>query len=158
MTREIDLIVLHCSASKETDNYTFEQCKRDHRRRGFSTCGYHYFIDRSGVIHIGRPLSISGAHVKGHNSHSAGICYAGGLDKKGHAKDTRTPEQKAAIVKCILEVIDYAGEGNIKRICGHRDLSPDLNGNGVVEPHEWVKVCPSFEASTEYNYLIKPMT
>jgi N-acetylmuramoyl-L-alanine amidase len=154
MKRKVDLIVLHCSASKENVNYTFEQCKKDHRARGFSMCGYHFFISRDGTINIGRSLEMPGAHVQGYNTKSIGICYEGGLDINGKAKDTRTDAQKAAIIKCIREAIHYS-ENKIKRICGHRDLSKDLNGNGVVEPHEWVKVCPSFEASTEYSYLLK---
>jgi N-acetylmuramoyl-L-alanine amidase len=154
MKRKVDLIVIHCSASKETVHYSFAQCCADHRARGFNACGYHYFIARDGTIHIGRNLYVSGAHVAGHNTTSVGICYEGGLDKNGKAKDTRTEAQKESIIRCITEAVAY-GQGQVKRICGHRELSPDTNGNGVVEPHEWVKVCPCFEVTTEYNYLIK---
>lgn len=157
MKRPIDLIVIHCSASKETVDYTFEQCKRDHLSRGFNTCGYHRFISKDGTIHKGREFFVVGAHVAGHNSHSIGICYEGGLDSKGNPKDTRTEAQMESIIKCITEAINYS-EGNVKRICGHRDLSPDLNGNGVVEPNEWVKSCPCFEVGPEYTYLIKNKT
>jgi N-acetylmuramoyl-L-alanine amidase len=151
MKREVDLIVIHCSATKETVNYTFEQCISDHKARGFNTCGYHRYIRRDGTIHEGRPLDAVGAHVSGHNSRSIGICYEGVLDSNGKAKDTRTPEQKESILKCIQEALSY---GKIKRITGHRDLSPDLNGNGVVEPDEWVKQCPCFNAEPEYKYLL----
>jgi N-acetyl-anhydromuramyl-L-alanine amidase AmpD len=37
------------------------------------------------------------------------------------------------------------------RICGHRDLSPDLNGNGEIEPEEWIKACPCFNAETDWG-------
>jgi N-acetylmuramoyl-L-alanine amidase len=151
MKREVDLIVIHCSATKETVNYTFEQCISDHKARGFNTCGYHRYIRRDGTIHEGRPFDAVGAHVTGHNSRSIGICYEGGLDSSGKAKDTRTPEQRESILKCIQEALEY---GKIKRITGHRDLSPDLNGNGVVEPDEWVKQCPCFNAEPEYKYLL----
>jgi N-acetylmuramoyl-L-alanine amidase len=154
MKRKVDLIVIHCSASKESVDYTFEQVKKDHRARGFHDCGYHRFISKDGTIHKGREFFVAGAHVQGHNSRSIGICYEGGLDKNGKAKDTRTEEQKEALIKCITEAVEYS-EGDVKWICGHRDLSKDLDGDGVVEPQEWVKVCPSFEASTEYNYLMK---
>lgn len=150
------MIVIHCSATKETVNYTFEQCQKDHRARGFVKCGYHYFIRRDGTIHIGRSLDLSGAHVQGHNSNSVGICYEGGLDSNGKAKDTRTEKQREAIIKCIREVLDYTGKGNVKRITGHRDLSPDKDADGVVEPNEWVKMCPSFYAEPEYKYLLDP--
>src|SRR5688572_7054490 len=141
MKRKVDTAVVHCSASKETVNYTYEQCCIDHRARGFNACGYHRFITRDGKVYEGRHFDVAGAHVAGHNSHSIGICYEGGLDKNGKPKDTRTQAQKEAIINCLLDAIHYA-EGGIKRITGHRDLSPDTNGNGVVEPHEWVKACP----------------
>jgi N-acetylmuramoyl-L-alanine amidase len=149
MRRDINLIVIHCSASKETVNYTFEQCVKDHRARGFNACGYHRFISRDGTIHEGRDFYIPGAHVLGHNMNSIGICYEGGLDSKGNPKDTRTEAQKTSIMNCISDALEYA-DYKVKRITGHRDLSPDLNGNGVVEPDEWVKVCPCFDAGKEY--------
>ncbi|MFO0386326.1 MAG: N-acetylmuramoyl-L-alanine amidase [Flavobacteriales bacterium] len=151
--RNISLIVIHCSATRENTDYTFEQCIRDHKARGFKGCGYHRFISKDGTIHIGRPLSQVGSHVSGSNSISIGICYEGGLDAKGKPKDTRTPAQKASILKCIEEAKAYAG-ASLKRITGHRDLSPDLDGDGVVEPNEWVKMCPCFNAEPEYRHLI----
>ena len=42
---------------------------------------------------------------------------------------------------------DYPG----CRVCGHRDLSPDLNGNGEIEPEEWIKACPCFEVKAEWD-------
>lgn len=150
MNRTINLIVIHCSATRETQAYTFEDCLRDHRARGFAKCGYHYYIRCDGTVHIGRALHEAGAHAQGHNSNSVGICYEGGLNAAGKPTDTRTPEQKAAILRCISEV---KLSGTIARIVGHRDLSPDLNGNGVVEPNEWVKQCPCFNAIPEYLTL-----
>jgi N-acetylmuramoyl-L-alanine amidase len=151
--RIVDLIVIHCSASREDKDYTFEQCIKDHAARGFKGCGYHRFIRKDGTVHIGRNFDYGGAHVQGYNAKSIGICYEGGCDKKMKGKDTRTDAQKEAIIKVIKEAIEY-GQGNIKRICGHRDLSPDANGNGIVEPTEWVKICPSFNAEMEYKYLL----
>lgn len=156
--KDIDLIVIHCSASKETVDYTFDQLKKDHLARGFRTCGYHLFIAKDGTKYQGRPFSVMGAHVKGHNTNSIGICYEGGLDKKGKAKDTRTEEQKAELLSSILDVltsIEMAGGDPKKvRITGHRDLSPDLDGNGIVEPDEWVKQCPCFYAEEEYDGIV----
>lgn len=151
--RKVDLIVIHCTATKENDDYTLEELARDHRARGFAKVGYHRYILKDGTIIIGREFDEIGAHVAGHNSRSIGISYEGGLDSKGKAKDTRTAAQKESILKCIQEAMEYA-EGEVKWIVGHRDLSPDLNGNGVVEPNEWVKVCPCFNAEMEYKYLL----
>jgi N-acetylmuramoyl-L-alanine amidase len=156
--RKIDLIVIHCSASREDKDYTFEQLLKDHKARGFRTCGYHFFIRKDGIRHIGRPIEEIGAHVGdvGKNSNSIGICYEGGLDKKLKAKDTRTEEQKAEILATILEILTKlkAIQPDVKiKIVGHRDLSPDLDGDGVVEPKEWVKMCPCFDATTEYKHV-----
>ena len=151
--RYVDTIVIHCSATRENQDYTFENCIRDHKVRGFRKCGYHYYIRKDGTVHIGRTLDEVGAHAgKGHNQNSIGICYEGGLDSNSNPKDTRTEAQKDAILTCIKESMAY---GKIIRIVGHRDLSPDLNKNGIVEPFEWIKSCPCFEAITEYKHLLK---
>ena len=158
--RLITSIVIHCSATREDIAYTFEDCTRDHKARGFSKCGYHYYIRRDGTVHIGRQLSEVGAHAgKGFNANSVGICYEGGIKAKGNpanpkdAADTRTEAQKQAILKCIAETMAYA-KGTVKSIVGHRDLSPDLNGNGIIEPKEWIKSCPCFDAIPEYKHLL----
>ena len=80
------------------------------------------------------------------NAHSIGICYEGGLDCNGHPADTRTPEQKSALRLLVHQLLKRFRNSYV---CGHRDLSPDLNGNGVIEPEEWVKVCPCFEVGKE---------
>ena len=69
--RHIDLIVIHCSATRATQRYTVDDCRRDHRARGFADIGYHYYITRDGVVHAGRPLHIVGAHATGYNAHSS---------------------------------------------------------------------------------------
>lgn len=77
-------------------------------------------------------------------THSVGICYEGGLNERGRPADTRTDFQKHSLrVLVMLLLRDYPGS----RLCGHRDLSPDLNGNGEIEPEEWIKVCPCFDAA-----------
>ena len=72
--RRIDLIVIHCSATRATQRYTVDDCRRDHRARGFADIGYHYYITRDGVVHAGRPLYMVGAHATGYNAYSIGIC------------------------------------------------------------------------------------
>jgi N-acetylmuramoyl-L-alanine amidase len=146
--RKINLIVLHCSATRETAEYTPEQLERDHRAQGFLTAGYNYYIRRSGKVVPMRPPELIPAHVKGFNRFSLGVCYEGGLDASGRPKDTRTEDQKAAIRMLLMLLLDkYPG----CRICGHRDLSPDRNGDGWITPDEWLKACPCFNAEEEYG-------
>lgn len=90
-----------------------------------------------------------GAHVSGHNSNSIGICYIGGLSKERESKDTRTPEQKESLLFLVKAL--KAAIPTVTKVAGHRDYSPDLNGDGVIEPHEWIKACPCFDATKEYS-------
>lgn len=148
MGRFIDTIIIHCSATRVNKNLSPLDLVRMHRKRGFNGCGYHYYIRKDGEICEMRSVGTIGAHCKGHNEGSIGICYEGGLDTKGAPADTRTEDQKKSL-KYLIKLLkqDY----NIKRIAGHRDFSPDLNGNGEIEPHEWIKVCPCFDAEKEYG-------
>ena len=144
--RKIDLIVIHCSATREDRDFTENALEIAHRRRGFKGIGYHFYIRKNGDIKTTRPIERIGAHAKGYNAHSIGICYEGGLDANGRPKDTRTLWQKHSLqvlVKALLA--DYPDS----KACGHRDLSPDLNGNGEIEPEEWVKACPCYNVSEE---------
>ena len=144
--RQINLLVIHCSATKENQSFTLQALEASHRKRGFNGIGYHYYIHQTGEIVNTRPLGRIGAHAKGFNRNSIGICYEGGLDKDGKPKDTRTPEQRAAIHQLVNELlIRFPG----CRVCGHRDLSPDLNHNGKLESNEWIKQCPCFDVATE---------
>ena len=148
--RTITLIVLHCSGTKTTQRYSFQQCKDDHLKRGYVDIGYHYYITRDGQVHEGRPLWKEGAHCKGHNKHSIGICYEGGLDAMGNPCDTRTKAQKQsmrALLERLVAQFPYA------IILGHRDLSPDLDGDGHISPDEWTKQCPCFHTILEYEDL-----
>ena len=145
--RKIYLIVIHCSATRVDADYPLSALAEDHRKAGFKGIGYHYYIRKDGTLQATRSLVREGAHVRGWNKHSIGICYEGGLDENGRPCDTRTPAQRSALRALVARLIQRFG-GDI-RVCGHRDLSPDLNGNGVVEPTEWVKQCPCFDVATE---------
>lgn len=90
-SRSINLIVVHCTASRCDRRLTPESLDRIHRQRGFNGCGYHYYITSEGIIHPMRPSDHIGAHVRGFNSQSIGIAYEGGLLPDGSAADTRTP-------------------------------------------------------------------
>ena len=140
---EVKYLVIHCSATRCDRDYTEEMLLRDHLARHFRGIGYHFYIRKDGKKTQHRMLLEVGAHCIPYNRCSIGICYEGGLDNEGHPKDTRTPWQKHSLRVLILTLLrDYPG----CRVCGHRDLSPDLNGNGEIEPEEWIKACPCFDA------------
>lgn len=145
--REINLIVIHCSATREDRTFTEQDLEVCHRRRSFNGIGYHFYIRKDGSIIATRPIEKIGAHAKGWNLKSIGICYEGGLNKRGKPKDTRTEPQKQSLRLLIEQLLkEFPG----CRVCGHRDLSPDLNGNGEIEPEEWIKECPCFDAAASW--------
>ncbi|WP_104758189.1 N-acetylmuramoyl-L-alanine amidase [Helicobacter salomonis] len=139
VTRKVNKIIVHCSATKEGKNFNAQDIDRWHKERGFNKIGYHYIIGINGEVERGRMLSEIGAHVKGHNSDSVGICYIGGLDERGRPKDTRTPEQ----INALHNLLDYLTRMfPDATIYGHRDFEPN-------------KDCPCFEAK-EYNRRFYP--
>ena len=155
---EIDAIVVHCSATPEGRDLDWRDINMMHVKRGFQCIGYNFVVKLDGTVQVGRSLTVDGAHCnskgfsgKSYNKHSIGICYIGGTDAQGKAKDTRTLEQKKALRELIAKLVK---EYPVKEILGHRDTSPDLDGDGVVEPFEWIKMCPCFDAVSEYKDLL----
>jgi len=145
--REVKYIVIHCSATKEGVNVSAATIDTWHKRRGWNGIGYHYVIGIDGKIEAGRPVNTMGAHVGGGgNRASIGIAYIGGVDANLKAKDTRTEAQKKSLIKIIEILKNIYPEASIH---GHRDYSVDKDGDGV-EPHEFMKQCPCFNAEVEY--------
>lgn len=138
----IKRIVVHCTATREGQSVNAATIRQWHLKQGWSDIGYHYVILLDGRVEKGRADNLVGSHVKGWNTGSLAIVYVGGLDKDGKAKDTRTMAQKKAMKDLIAKL---AAQHKVTRIVGHRDLSPDKDGDGVVEKHEWLKDCPCFD-------------
>ena len=88
--------------------------------------------------------------VQGYNSNSINVAYMGGIDATGKAVDNRTEAQKASLVKLLKEL---RGRYPNAQILGHRDISPDKNGNGKVDSWERIKECPCFDAIIEYKNI-----
>ena len=148
--RIINLIVVHCTATQGNRTLSPEALDLMHRHRGFNGTGYHYYICKDGTVHLTRPIERVGAHAKGFNAHSIGICYEGSLDCRGRPADIRTPAQRATLRQLVGQLQEkFPG----CRVCGHRGLSPDLNRNGEIEPEEWIKSCPCFEVAKEFKEL-----
>ena len=154
--RRIDYIVVHCTATPEGQDKSVEKIRKEHLALGWSDIGYHYVVTRDGRVHTGRDVDIAGSHVSGHNANSIGVVYVGGLENKPiaysklKAKDTRTEAQKAALLSLLSGLRRLYPNA---RILGHRDFSKDSNGNGVIDPWERIKECPSFDAKTEYSKI-----
>lgn len=145
--RKVDMIVIHCTATRADCPLSPAELTKMHRKRGVKCCGYHYYVRTDGTICTMRPVEREGAHAKGYNAYSIGIAYEGGLDEQGQPADTRTELQKRSL-RILVRVLreDFPG---ITRVVGHRDLSPDTDGDGTVEPEEWTKMCPCFDVKRE---------
>lgn len=140
--KNIKRIAIHCTATREGREYSAETIRGWHKRQGWSDIGYHFVIGLDGTVERGRPEHVTGSHVKGFNTGSIGIVYVGGLDVQGKAKDTRTPAQKRAMADLVRALLKaYPGAD----VLGHRDHSPDKNGDGIISPNEWTKECPCFD-------------
>lgn len=105
--RKIKCLILHCSATPEGNEIKTETIRNYHiKGNGWKDIGYHYVIELDGVVKNGRPVEQVGAHTKGHNSNSIGICYVGGVDDKGNPKDTRTKEQKESMFLLVYQLLN----------------------------------------------------
>ena len=132
--RKISKIILHCSATKEGQIFTTKDIDRWHKQRGWNSIGYHYVILLDGIIQLGRPESEIGAHTIGQNTDSIGICYIGGLDQEGKAKDTRTNQQKTMLKILVSDLLEkHPGS----MVYGHNEFAN--------------KACPCFDVKKEFR-------
>ena len=143
-----DTIIIHCSATRAGQDITAADIDCWHRARGFWSIGYHYVIRLDGTIEPGRDVTLDGAHCMGWNQRSIGICYVGGLDKEGRPADTRTDAQRTALIRLVKSL--QLAFPNVKQVIGHRDTRPDLNGDGIISPNEYMKACPCFDVKKEF--------
>lgn len=151
-SRRIDEIIVHCTATPAGRDYTVADIRKWHKEKGWSDIGYHYVIYRNGECHDGRDVNVIGAHCQGHNSHSIGLVYVGGMTADGKkAADSRTVAQADALLKLLIELHRLYPSAEIK---GHRDCSKDQNGNGIIEEWEWMKECPSFDVRKCYQKVL----
>lgn len=138
--RHINEIVVHCAATRpawwatRTLNQKVKEIRRWHvEDRGWSDIGYHYLIDRDGKVAEGRSLSRTGAHVRGHNTGSIGICLFGGhgSNENDAFSENFTPEQDRALRKLIADL--RTRFPTIRKISGHNEYA--------------AKACPGFRVS-----------
>lgn len=136
--RELKRIIFHCSATEDGKDYTVETIRRWHTSppRNWRDIGYHYVIYRDGSIHQGRPIDQQGAHTRGENADSVGICYIGGV-RDGKATDTMTMNQEIAWLKLVHSLRTVFGPLSIH---GHNEYAN--------------KACPSFIVKEKYPFLL----
>lgn len=145
--RRINRIFVHCTASSQKTT-TEASLRAEFKKKGWHNSGYHLVVKPDGnIIRMLEDEKVSNG-VKGYNSTAINVAYIGGIDDKGKAIDNRTAEQKAALFDILVKLKQKYRSAIIM---GHRDISPDLNHNGVVDPWERIKECPCFDAMVEYE-------
>jgi N-acetyl-anhydromuramyl-L-alanine amidase AmpD len=142
LAQDVKYIVVHCSATPPNRDIGAAEITHMHVARGWRTIGYHRVIRRNGRLERGRPFTQMGAHVRGHNAHSVGICLVGGIDNDGVSEMNFTREQLHTL-DVVIEDCELMFPNAVT--LGHRDLSPDIDNDGVVERHEWLKDCPCLD-------------
>lgn len=134
--REINRIVIHCTATKNDHDVSVHDIDIWHKARGWKMCGYHYLIRIDGSIEFGRPVDMIGAHARGFNKSSIGIAYAGGIDHDGQNVNTMTEQQTASMFYLIESLVIVLGD---LELCGHNDLTDQ-------------KTCPNFNVGEWWQY------
>lgn len=133
--RDLNKIILHCSATEEGRDVKVDTIRSWHLKRGWDDIGYHYCLYADGSIHRGRDIDKSGAHTKGENHNSIGVCYIGGL-KDGKPADTMTVKQELAFMELVFSLRTTFGWLSVH---GHNEYSS--------------KACPSFVVSEKYKWI-----
>ena len=126
MSRTIDMIILHVSASDLDEHDNIETITKWHIDRGWSDCGYTYYINKNGHVELGRPIEKAPASVKGFNNRSVAICMGG--DKFIH------PYQIRSAVKLIRD-LQFMLKVDINNILGHYELDKNKTCPNVDMDH-----------------------
>lgn len=136
----VDFLVVHCSATRPSQDIGVMEIRKWHRARGWFDIGYHYVIRRNGDVETGRDLDRPGAHARGFNERSLGICMVGGVteDSINIAEDNFTPEQYESLYILINQLLTLSPTAEV---LGHRDL-PNV-----------YKACPSFDVRDWWRQL-----
>jgi N-acetylmuramoyl-L-alanine amidase len=133
--RLVKEVIIHCSATRESQQVSVDTIRDWHLAKGWNDIGYHFYIDLDGTIHKGRDIDKIGAHCKGRNRNSIGVCYCGGVEADGKTpKDTRTQEQKESLLHVLKTIKAMYPES---MIYSHNEFAN--------------KACPSFDATGEYE-------
>lgn len=146
--RSIKRIFVHCTAGSQRQ--TVADLQAEFKRKKWKRPGYHYVVQADGTITQLLDEEYVSNGVKGYNSTSIHVAYMGGIGAQGKATDNRTDAQKESLRKLLKLLKSRYPEADIM---GHRDISPDKNGNGIVDSWERIKECPCFNAKEEYKDL-----
>lgn len=128
---KVKYLAIHCAATPPSRDIGAKEIEAWHKKRGWKGIGYHYVIRRDGTVETGRAENEIGAHVKGFNSQSLGICLVGGISETGKAEANYTKMQAVSLAGLLTDLTKKYPDAIVQ---GHRDF-PNQN-----------KACPCFDA------------
>lgn len=100
--RKINEIILASTMTKSINKLSIDDAKLVVKDKfGYKKFGFHFMVMQDGSVKNGLPLYKPGLFCKGHNKHSIGIIYVGGIDNEGQIADTRNDIQKFSLVRLI---------------------------------------------------------
>ncbi len=114
------------TSATEIDNW--------HKQNGWNGIGYHYVIRFDGRVEKGREEYMTGAHARGLNSSSIGICFSGHGDIQmltQHQLDTGLKLVQSLIKKYNIPIDNILGHREIGKIAGVPDPNKTCPGNLV---------------------------
>ncbi|NIT76633.1 MAG: lysozyme, partial [Thermoplasmata archaeon] len=120
--KSTEWLVVHASATPPQWDIGVAEIRDMHVKRGWRDIGYHYVIRRNGKVEKGRPEAEIGAHVRGWNSKSIGICLVGGIDAEGTPIANYTRKQYEALEGLLRSLMQKYQRTNPVQVCGHRDF------------------------------------
>ena len=130
--RQIDLIVLHHSASRAA-THTWEEIRQWHLAKGWADIGYHFGVvndEGRWQVKQGRPVAIVGAHAKGFNAHSIGVCF------EGNFNETSMPLEQFNLGFRLVADLAEACAVPLSRIQMHRALPYPTECPGARFPYD----------------------
>lgn len=133
---DVKYLIVHCSYTPESMDIGKSDIDRWHREKGWMMIGYHKVIKRDGTVEDGRPLSKSGAHVRGMNRTSIGICLIGGMNRAKDGPEINYTDEQMKSLRSLLD--DLSKDYPKAKVRGHTDFDKG-------------KTCPNFDAGKWYE-------
>lgn len=134
------MIVIHCSDTYDHMDIGVQEINRWHLDRGWSGIGYHFVIRRDGTLENGRGIDQMGAHVRGHNASSIGICLVGGRGADGMPEDNYEDVQMETLEELVESLLSDYPDCSVS---GHNEL-------------DMMKACPSFDVQEWLDVVYGP--
>lgn len=135
MSREINRIIVHCAYTPASMDVNAATIDKWHREKGWMGIGYHYVITRDGTVELGRDIERSGAHTKGQNANSIGVCLAGGMNATKNGPEINFTDEQYDALHDLLKALQ--GKYSDATLHGHYEFAP--------------KSCPNFKVQKWFD-------